>query len=74
MVNGELEFTQETMPTHMRYLIRSVDALHKRLDSDFVTQIEFRPIKKMMNYGIYFLIGSVLSALLAIVVLKPWAM
>ena len=50
-----ISITDENVVVHLKYLIRQVDKIDKKLEDDYVTNTEFEPIKRIV-YGVVMLI------------------
>jgi len=49
------EITPENMHVHLGYLCRKIDKLSNKMDKEYITRMEFDPIKKIV-YGVVMLI------------------
>jgi len=58
------------MATDIKYLIREVGEIKKKLEADYVTRQEFEPIKKFVYGLITIVLVGVIGAILTLVIKK----
>ena len=73
MVKSHIEVDQAVLMNEVKYISKRVDELTTKFDnmeSRFVTQEEWKPIKNIVNGVVALLLTSVVVALVALVVKK----
>lgn len=73
MVKNNIEVDQAVLMNEVKYISKRVDELTAKFDnmeSRFVTQEEWKPIKNIVNGVVALLLTSVVVALVALVVKK----
>lgn len=66
--NDKNEVTLAVMGQDIRYIKKSVDDLNDKVDHNYVTKDEFRPVKSLVYGLVGLILVSVVGALLALVV------
>ena len=61
--NGKIETTLE-------YIKRDIAEIKKKLDSNYVTKVEFEPVKKIVYGLIAIILITVVGAIIGLVVIK----
>lgn len=73
MVKNNIEVDQAVLMNEVKYISKRVDELTAKFDnmeSRFVTQEEWKPIKNIVNGVVALLLTSVVVALVALVIKK----
>ena len=73
MVKNNIEVDQAVLMNEVKYISKRVDELTTKFDnmeSRFVTQEEWKPIKNIVNGVVALLLTSVVVALVALVIKK----
>lgn len=68
MNDKEKTIKPEDLPTHVYYIRRDVAEIKKKLESNYVTQDQFKPVKAIVYGLVSLILTAVIVALLALVV------
>lgn len=54
----------------LEYIKRQVDGINRRIESNYITRVEFQPIQKLVYGMVGLILVSVVGALISLVVMK----
>lgn len=67
-LNKDYSYLRETFERDIRDIKQSLDKIERRLSQDYITRIEFDPIKKIVYGLVSLILVGVVGALLGLVI------
>lgn len=70
-ISRTTETSIAVMSEQIKYIVEKVEAIERKVDAQYVTKVEFEPIKKIVYGLVGLILVTVVGAVLALVVIRP---